>query len=103
MRDDVVATSAADPQQCFLRYEDQKCAYLDTREQCQGEGITFIPMILESVGGTWGPQGAMVIAELAKASASASGESADHCAIIALQRLSVTLHRENARAVLRRR
>ena len=49
------------------------------------EGATFIPIILEVVGeclGAAGPQGAKVIAELAKASASVSGEPANKCAMV---------------------
>ena len=75
----------------------------DTRRQCMDEGMAFIPVIIEAVGGGLGPQGMQVIAELAKASASASGEPADTNACFTMQRLSLVLHRENARAVLRRR
>ena len=50
-----------------------------------------------------GPQGAAVIAELAKITASASGEPADRSAVSFMQSLQITLHKENARAVLRRR
>ena len=65
--------------------------------------MAFIPVIIEAVGGGVGPQGMQVIAELAKASASASGEPADTNACLTMQRLSIVLHRKNARAILRRR
>ena len=89
--------------QTLLSYEDFKCSFCDTKQICTEEGLSFVPMIFEAVGGGLGAQAAKVIAELAKNIASASGESASTCAIQMLQQLSVILHRENARAVLRRR
>ena len=55
-------------------------------------------------GGGWGKEARKVWSELAKLSAQAAGELASESAgaISFLQRLSVTLHKENARAVLRR-
>ena len=94
--------------------QDDRCAhspstrtlnsYKDTRTQCEAQGITFIPMIMEAVGGGWGKMARCVWTELAKTSALASGELATDstCAILLQQRLSMTLHRENARACLRR-
>ena len=61
-------------------------------------------MVLEAVGGGWGQQARIVFSEIAKLSASASGElttDSDHGVLLA-RRMSVVLHRENARAVLRR-
>ena len=62
-------------------------------------------MVLEAVGGGWGQQARIVFSEIAKlSSASASGElttDSDHGVLLA-RRMSVVLHRENARAVLRR-
>ena len=103
LRDGMVLSSANDPALGLQQYEDWKCSYMDTRRQCTEEGMTFIPIIIEAVGGGLGQQGMHVIAELAKTSASASGESASIAACSALQRLSMVLHRENARAILRRR
>ena len=59
---------------------------------------------MEAVGGGWGPSARGVWSELAKSSALASGElvSDTFCAEALLQRMSVILHRENARAALRR-
>ena len=86
------------------KYEDIKCEHEDTHSQCLAQGITFIPMIMEAVGGGWGKMARCVWTELAKTSALASGELATDstCAILLQQRLSMTLHRENARACLRR-
>ena len=86
------------------RYEGYKCSHNDTQADCQAQGISFIPMIVEAVGGGWGKMARCVWSELAKNSVLASGELAteDTSATMLLQRLSMTLHRENARACLRR-
>ena len=64
----------------------------------------FIPMVVEAVGGGWGKMARCVWSELAKTSALATGEleTESTCAVLLQQRLSMTLHRENARACLRR-
>ena len=86
------------------RYEDYKCSHNDAKADCQAQGISFIPMIVEAVGGGWGKMARCVWSELAKTYALASGELATEntCATMLQQRLSMTLHRENARACLRR-
>ena len=85
-------------------YEDFRCSYRDTRSTCQAQGISFIPMVMEAVGGGWGTVARGVWSELAKSSALSSGElqTERSCAIMLRQRLSMTLHRENARARLKR-
>ena len=92
------------PDSVFTRYEDFEGSRLDTKAQCAAQGITFIPMIMEATGGGWGKVARGVWSELAKSSALASGEleSESACALMRRQRLSMTLHRENARACLRR-
>ncbi len=85
-------------------YEDLKSSHQDTRAECLAQGITFIPMVVEAVGGGWGKMARCVWSELAKNSALATGEleTESTCAIMLQQRLSMVLHRENARACLRR-
>ena len=48
---DVLRESVRDGEAAALRYEGFKSEYLDTRAQCQAEGITFIPMVAEASGG----------------------------------------------------
>ena len=71
---------------------------------CQNQGLSFVPMIVEAVGGGWGKEARKVWSELAKSSAAAAGElSSTQSSVVALLRcLATTLHRENARAALRR-
>ena len=102
MQGNRLGESARDPASATRRYEDFKCSHLDTKEACQAEGITFVPMVVEAVGGGWGSEACTVWTELAKTSALASGELPSCAAVHLLQSLSITLHRENARAVLRR-
>ena len=87
-----------------LQYEDVKKAFKDTSNACRAQGFSFIPMVVEAVGGGWGREARRVWSELAKSSALAAGEltSESQCGASLQQRLSVMLHRENARAVLRR-
>ena len=104
LRLEAVSDSARDPGAVLKQYEDFKCSHLDTRAQCREQGITFIPMIVEAVGGGWREAAKGVWWKLAKTSALAFGElQTNHLASLLLrQRLSMTLHRKNARACLRR-
>ena len=104
LRLDVLAASARDADEVLTKYEDFKCTYKDTKTLCQSQGMTFTPMIMEAVGGGWGKIARGVWSELAKSSALATGEleTTNSCAVMFRQRLSMTLHRENARACLRR-
>ena len=70
---------------------------------CQQKGITFIPLIAEADGGGWGPEAHKVFSELAKLTSSRTGAPESLVANHILQTLCLTLHRENARAILRRR
>jgi len=104
LRLESMADSVRDPDLVSTKYEDFKRSHQDTHAQCQQQGITFLPMIVEAVGGGWGKVARGVWSELAKTSALANGEleTNSSCAIMLQQRLSMTLHRENARACLRR-
>ncbi len=101
---DAISGSAHDPDTGLTQYEDFKANYQDTQAQCHAQGITFLPKVMEAVGGGWGKVARGIWSELAKSSASASSEipTESSFAMILRQRLSMTLHRENARACLRR-
>ena len=91
-----------DASSALTAYEDFKKSYLDTESACNTEGVAFCPMIMEAVGGSWGPAANKVLAQLAKDKALLTGEREDIVAQKLLQLLGFTLHRENACAVLRR-
>ena len=61
-----------------------------------------LPMVVEAHSGAWGPAAAKVWLKLGKAIALVSGESTSVEALRARQNLGLTLHRETARAILRR-
>ena len=104
LRLDALADSVHGPETVLTKYEDHKCSFQDTKARCLEQGITFTPLIVEAVGGGWSRSARCVWSELAKSSALATGEleTASTCAVMLQQRLAMTLHRENARACLRR-
>ena len=102
LRSDMVNLSAEDGTIASKRYEDYKCSYLDTKSKCEEEGIAFIPVIFEADGGGWGPTAHLVWSEIAKYKSLKTGEKNSIIANHLLQSLGIILHRENARAILRR-
>ena len=104
LNQDVMAECIRDREVACRRYEDRKKSYKDTATHCQHQGLTFIPMVVEAVGGGWGQSARTVWSEIAKLSASAMGDLAtdSECGVSGMRRLSIVLHRENARAVMRR-
>ena len=59
-------------------------------------------MVVEAHSGAWGPAAAKVWMKLGKAISLVSGESTALESLRARQNLGLTLHRETARAILRR-
>lgn len=51
-----VFLSAQDGSAASTAYETRNCSYLHTANHCKEDGILFIPMIMESSGGSWGPK-----------------------------------------------
>jgi len=103
LRTDILPATLQDNQAPARRYEDYKCSHLDTKSTCEAEGMTFIPMVMEACGGSWGPSAHKVLNELAKSSATASGESESIAVERILQNTGFIVHRESARAIVRRR
>ena len=102
LRTCLLTQSASDASAAVNAYATSKRSHLNTEEQCQEEGITFIPMIVDGAGGGWGDDAERVCATLARAIANnTSGETSQTSADL-YQSLSLILHREGARAVLRR-
>ena len=102
LRSDLVNSSAEDGSAATKAYEDFKCSHLDTKSECEAEGINFIPIICEADGGGWGPAAHSVWGELAKHKSILTGEKKSTIVTQLLQSLGLILHRENARAILRR-
>ena len=88
--------------QVFERYEETKRNHLRTDELCSAAGFAFVPMIMEAHGGAWSPTARSAMEWIARQKAAATGESFDATSLRFAQLLSCSLHRENARAVLKR-
>ena len=59
-------------------------------------------MIMEACGGSWGPEAHKVWTEIAKTTAQATGELESTIIARFFQNTGFILHRENARAIVRR-
>ena len=102
LRRGMVNQSAQSGASATQAYEDFKRNYLGTESACEAEGVRFIPVVVEAHGGGWGHQAHKLWNELAKRKSAITGELESTVACQLLQSLSVILHRENARAILRR-
>ena len=102
LRASALRATLQDAGSATVSYEDFKNNYLDTRSSCIQEGIHFKPMVMEAVGGGWGPTATKVFYDLAKAKATLTGETTNTVLNHIYQNLGIQLHRENARAILRR-
>eukprot|EP00438_Fugacium_kawagutii_P021855 Skav233024 [mRNA] locus=scaffold909:522290:526210:+ [translate_table: standard] len=85
-----------------VMYEERKRIFQRTEAQCRAQGLQFLPLILEGIGGGWGPSAMPVLRKLGGLLAAKSGESPARATEHLLQGFSVTLQRENARAAIRR-
>ena len=102
MRSDIFRQASLDPGLVFERYERYKRGYQDTAAQCEARGFEFVPMVLEAHSGGWSGVARQKLAFIAEQAAQINHENPDATALRMAQRISIALHRENARAVLRR-
>ena len=90
-------------------YEDAKRSFrppgsaLPTEEACLVAGFSFVPMAMEAHGSGWGAGARAVIGSIARCVAAARNVEPAVASLEIDQRISIALHRENARAILRRR
>jgi hypothetical protein len=109
MRPDRELAVLADPEGAIKAYEDSKRSFrppgalLATEEACQGAGFDFVPMVMEAHGGGWGAGARAVIGSIARCVAAARNVEPSVTSLELAQRISIALHRENARAILKRR
>ena len=102
LRPSVAQHTVQDAGAASRNYEDFKNNFLDTRRICADEGIKFAPMVVEAVGGGWGPTATKMLYSLAKTKSSITGETVNSTLNNIHQNLGIRRHRENARAILRR-
>ena len=102
LRHDTVRASMLDATAPLTMYEDHKRNHLDTARLCSEEGLAFAPVVVEAGGGAWGPTAQKIYSELAQTKSLITGESKSVILNQLFQNLGVTLHRENARSILKR-
>ena len=86
----------------FCDYETYKKTYKDTEKQCEAQGIEFKPMVVEAHAGGMPPHLRKVIERIAEETAPLHFQEKEVVSLRIAQRISVSLQRETARAVLRR-
>ena len=94
--------SGSDPASIGASYEYYKRTYLDTQVQCSHQGFRFLPFVVEAHGGGLAICARRILSFIAKAGAARNGEEIEVEAAGLSRRISISLQRENARAVLRR-
>jgi hypothetical protein len=97
-----LAEASVDPTAVCGRYEDHKRRHLGTEDDCKRQGLTFLPFVIEAHGGGLGPTARRVCSYVAKVGAAREGEEVEVQVANTMRRISISLQRENARAVLRR-
>ena len=90
------------PGTIFAEYEAYKRSYKFTGDLCRQENLRFTPMILEAHGGGWSPTFRRIVDWISKSEALANHEDQSTTSLQTAQRISCSLQRETARAILRR-
>lgn len=109
LRFDRLQLSRETPELVLAKYEDAKRQYKAPGEAettdalCTNQGLRFVPMVIEAHSGGWSKTAREVLDGVAKSVATHWREDNEIASLAIAQRLSVTLHRENARAVVGRR
>ena len=83
-------------------YSKVKWDYLHTGDLCAREGFTCVPTIFEAHGGGWGVEARRAAGLIAHHQRIRGQWCAEGHATRVAQRISISLHRENARSILRR-
>ena len=102
LRTDVIDRVATDGSAAVVAYEHRKRSHLGTEDLCSQEGFSFIPLVVEAHGGSWGLEARKAFSNIALRATATSGESSAVAVDKLTQRLCCLLQRENARAVLKR-
>ena len=102
MRQASLKVSVGQPECITKGYAAFKEAYQDTKERCIQNGLVFTPVVFEAHGGGFGKAARRVLDCIANQQMLAGAWSAEGVSLKIAQRISCTLHRETARAILKR-
>ena len=102
LRSDLVRQSAQAAEDIFYNHEQYKKSYKNTAQACEEQGLVFSPMVLEVHGGGWSLTSRRVLGFIAKQQAHVNDWCKEGNSLTLAQRLSRSLHRENARAIRKR-
>jgi hypothetical protein len=89
-------------QNIFAEYEAYKETYQNTGQQCREQGFEFQPLVVETHGGGWSFVLRRLVGDVAKRQREVSLDGQGEASLRIAQRLSVSIHAENARAILQR-
>ena len=108
LRADRLRNADTDPEGVLAAYEQFACDFTAVGETettdaaCARQGFAFVPMVLEAHSGGWSKRARQTLDAIAKHVSTSWYTDGEAASLNIAQRLSTTLHRENARAVLRR-
>ena len=102
MQSDLLHPVADTPELVFQRYEKMKRDFKNTEHACETAGFRFVPLVIEAHAGGWSPLIRAKVDWIAKTYAACHNEMAPAVSLRIAQRISCTLQRENARAILQR-
>ena len=104
LRADLLSRSVVQAPAVFAEYEHAKRSFKDTDQSCETQGFRFVPMIAEAHSGAWSPLARKVLDGISQKAATAASTfvTPEFASLRFAQRLSITLHREHARAIARR-
>ena len=100
-RTEYVAVAATHTLTAAKAYSSHKRNYLDTANQCQRNGVEFVPIVAESTG-AWSDEARAALRFICQARSRWSGRPEDALFQELVQRLCVAIRSSNARATLRR-
>ena len=102
LRSDTLQSVILDPTAVCAQYDDFKRGYLDTETQCAARNLDFLPFIVEAHSGGVGKTARRICSHIAKIGSARESEDISETTSTLFRRITISLHRENARAVLRR-
>ena len=102
LRADCLRESTVEPTAAFSRYESFKRDFQGTAQSCNAAGFAFQPCIFEAHGGGFSGLVRGLLDWVAGREAATTGDARGSTSLRLAQRISIVLHRETARAILRR-